>query len=416
MSATSPNVGVRVFSDLSGTVASIDARDSTVIGMSAPLPSPVNGANARFPINEPVAVSTDDREAIALMGPGSAKDAMTQIAAEGIVTNVVFVRAETASDEQSQAGLVAGSASSKTGIWALVDALSETKLEPGIIIAPGYTTQAPQNGASPVATAIDGVCERIIDCIGVVDTPVTSREDAIEYAEHFATSLNIVAMYPRVRFLSSSGSVVDGRASASVAGAIVRNDKANGHPYDAFWNKPLKGVLGTSVGVSYYDGRTDHDANILNFGGVGTIIEGKLLWSPFTTATDPTVKAWRSIKRIRTRRSIEKAIPRALRQYLGRDLGPHAVTLISTALAEAIRERIAFGALIDGEVVFPKSLNNQTTLRDGILRLTFRAEETPDLTDLQIDSVPMPEAFVTLTSSIEAALSTLGDPNIRVAA
>ena len=48
MSATTPHVGVRVFSDLKATLASIDTRDSTVIGMC--LPAPAADA-AAFPAN-----------------------------------------------------------------------------------------------------------------------------------------------------------------------------------------------------------------------------------------------------------------------------------------------------------------------------------------------------------------------------
>ena len=57
MSATTPFVGVRVFSDLRQTVASIDTRDSTVIGLTLPAPLADNTA---FPLNEPVALSLDD--------------------------------------------------------------------------------------------------------------------------------------------------------------------------------------------------------------------------------------------------------------------------------------------------------------------------------------------------------------------
>src|SRR5690606_816929 len=98
--------------------------------------------------------------------------------------------------------------------------------------------------------------------------------------------------------------------SPHVAAAMIRRDKEVGNPYKAFWNRPLQGILGPSVPVGYTDGEITSDANFLNQAGVGTVIEGKLLWAPFTTATDPTVAAWRSIKKIRTRRAVEKAMLR----------------------------------------------------------------------------------------------------------
>lgn len=415
MSVSSPNIGVRVFSDVSSTVASIDTRDSTTIGMALPAPNATAAGLTAFPLNEPVAVSTDDAETIAKLGAGVAADTFSQIASEGIVANVVFVRVDTGADIDAQMGKVVGDAAQKTGLWALLAAKDVTGLEPGLIIAPGYTSQRLGNAANPAATAIDAICSRIIDCMGVVDTPSSSVANALLYADDFATSLNMIAMYPQAR-VYLGGQTVTRPLSPHVAAAIVRSDKASGSPFKAFWNKGLKGILAPSQRVTYYDGQADHEANQLNFGGVGTVIEGKLLWSPFTTATDPTVVAYRSVKRIRTRRAIEKAIPRALRGYLGQDLGPHLVALVATALSEKIAECVAAGALIDGEVVFKRGLNQATSLRDGELRLTFRSEETPDLTDLMIDSEPMPEAYETLITSIEGAIAALGDPNVRVAA
>lgn len=415
MSVSSPNVGVRVFPNLANTVAAIDTRDSTVIGMALPAPNVTNPGQFTFPLDEPVRVSTDDAETIAKLGAGVAADAFAQIASEGIVTDVIFTRVQHHADVDTQMGHVVGDATAKTGLWSMISAKDLLGIEPGLIIAPGYTNQRLGNDANPAATAIDAICERLIDCLGVVDTPSNNREAAAIYASDFATSLNMLAMYPAARVFLGGQKVVK-PLSPHVAAAIVRNDKANGNPFKAFWNKPLKGILSTNQGVSYFDGRTDHDANFLNFAGVGTVIENKLLWSPFSTATDPTVIAYRSIKRIRTRRAIEKAIPRALRGYAGQDLGPHLVTLIATALSEKIDECVAAGALIDGEIVFPRGLNQATSLRDGELRLRFRSEETPELVDLGIDSEPMPEAYDTLISSIEGAISALGDPNIRVAA
>ncbi|WP_020185959.1 phage tail sheath family protein [Methylopila sp. 73B] len=415
MAATTPHVGVRVFSDLSSTVASIDTRDSTVIGMVMPCPNIASGDASKFPLNEPVRLSTDDPEMVAALGAGLAQDAVAQIASEGVTTDLIFVRVGSDADDTAQHGLVVGSAALKTGIWALLDAKSQIGLEPGLIISPGFTDRRVGNAANPVVVAIDAVCERLIDCMGVVDASPASREAAVLHASDFATSLNIIDCYPAVRVMLN-GSVVTRPMSPHVAAAIVRSDRANGTPFKAFWNKPLKGILGPARKVTYFDGRTDSDANFLNLAGVMTVIENKLLWGPFSTATDPTVRGYRSIKRIRTRRSIEKAIPRALRQYSGQDLGPHLVTLISTALAEAIEERKALGALIDGEIVWKRGLNQNTSLRDGVLKLTFRQEETPDLVDLQIFAEAMPEAYDTLWSSIEQAISSLGNPSIRVAA
>ena len=413
MSATSPHVGVRVFSDLRNTIAAIDTRDSTVIGMALPCPNILAGDQAAFPLDEPVRLAMDDPVQIAKLGAGVARDTVEQIASEGIVTDIAFVRVPHSADVEIQTGHIVGGASTKKGLWALLEAKDELKLEPGVIISPGWDSQRLGNAANPVAMAIDNICSRIIDCVGVVNTPATSREAAAVYADDFATSLNMIAMYPAARVFLDGADVVR-PLSPHVAAAIVRRDKEVGTPFKAAWNRPLRGVRGPSQRVTYRDGDTTSDANFLNFNGVGTIIEGNLLWAPFNTATDPTVVGYRSIKRVRTRRSIEKAMLRALRKYLSEDLGPHLPVLIGRSLEEACEERKALGAIIDYEILWSRGLNPATFMQAGGLRLKLRFEETPDLTDLQIFTEPQPEAFDVLAAAISTGIAALGSPNFRV--
>lgn len=408
MSATTPNVGVRVFSDLTPTIASIDARVS-YIGVALPCPD----GDVSIEKHRPIAINTSDTELITKLGAGAARDTITQIASEGISTDIIFVRTDDDADIETQIGMVAGSPVDKTGAWALLEAKSEIGLEPGLIIAPGFTSQRLGDAANPVATAFDAICDLIIDCMGITDTVETDRAAAALNAADFATSLNMIAMYPSA-LVTIDGENVTRPLSPHMAAAMLRRDAEVGNPYKAAWNRPLKGIRGVSQRASYQDGRTDHDANFLVQNGVGTVIENKLLWAPYSTATDPTTRAYRSIKRIRTRRSIEKALLRALRTFNAADLGPHTVTLIYQSVAEACMERVNLGALIDYELVWDRKLNPNTVLRDGGLRVKLRFEETPDLTDLQIYTEPQPEAFDILAGRIAQALNALGNPNIRV--
>jgi len=409
MSATVPNVGTRVFSDLSPTVASIDARQ-TYAAMCLPMPNADNSVEK----HRPFVVSTDDDEKIALLGEGVAKDAINQIAAEGITTDIILSRAEEGADEDAQLGHIAGAATDKTGLWSLLEAKGETGLEPGFILGPEYFHQRPGGAANPCLMVADALCDKFIDCMAIGDAPNTNREDAAEAASDFATSLNIMMGYPRVRIWKGGGEV-DAPFSTSWAAAILRRDAQVGNPYKAAWNKPMKGVRGLTLKVSHRDGDPTSDSNFLCQSGVGTAIEKKVLWAPYSTASDPTVRDYRSIKRIRTRRSIEKAFLRAMRKYNAEDLGAHLTTLLFQAASEACAERKAFGAVIDYEVIWDRKMNPNTVLRDGGLRIKLRFEETPDLTDLQIFTEPQPEAFDLLAGNIAAALQTLGDPNIRVA-
>ncbi|MFN3440967.1 MAG: phage tail sheath family protein [Rhizobium rosettiformans] len=418
MSGTTDFVGVRQFSNLRSTVAKIDTRDSTVIGLVSPAPLADNTA---FPLDEPVTLSLDNSEQIELLGAGLVRDTVDQILSEGIVTDIAFVRTAHSADADPQVKLAAeinsivGSAGSKTGVWALLEAKSHIKIEPGCIIAPGYMAHRLGDAANPVVAAARTVADRIIDCMVIADTPSTSIEDAIEWAEDFATALNVIGMYPGGVVNLGAGNVIR-PLSANVAAAMVRRDKETGGPYKAFWNRALQGVLGPSVPVGYTDGDISSEANQLAQAGVGSIIEGNLLWAPFTTATDPTVNSWRSIKKIRTRRAVEKAMLRPMRQYVSEDITPHVVSLIYRAADQFLSDLKTLGAIIDYELIWSKSLNPSSLLEAGGLRVKMRWAETPDLVDLQLYDEPMPEAFDVLNAAIAAALSQLGLSNIRVTA
>lgn len=413
MSTTTDHVGVRVFSDLRNTLATIDVRDSTAIGLCLPLPNIQAANDAAFPVNEPVTLKMDDPEQIAKLGAGAAYDTVRQLAMEGINTDIAFVRAATKVDAEQQLSAVAGDAAARTGIWALLNAKEELKIEPGFLLAPGFTSQRPGNTRNPVALAMTAIGDIIIDAFGVVDTPDTSREAAAAYAAEFANVLNLIAVYPKA-MVNFDGTPVSRPLSPHVVAAAIKSDKANGNPYKAFWNQPLVGNVGLSQRVTYYDGRTDGDADFLNFRGVGTVIEGSQLWSPFTTATDPSTVGYRSIKRIRTRRAIEKSFIRALRLYNGRDLGPHLVTVLFRSLDDALKAPQAVGAIISGsEVIFDRALNTNSSLQKGALKLKLRFEETPDLIDLGLYTEPQPEAYDVLTGQIRRAIENLGVPSLR---
>ncbi|MDM9647761.1 phage tail sheath family protein [Rhizobium sp. S163] len=418
MAGTTDFVGVRVFSDLTSTVAKIDTRDSTVLGVALPAPA---ADDAAFPIGELTRLSTDDPVQVAKLGAGLALDTVNQIAAEGIVTDIAFYRAQHSvltdptAKLEAELNSIVGSAGTKTGVYAFLNAKAELGLEPGALIAPGYTSQRVGNAKNAVVAAMSTVAGKIIDCMVFADTPSNTREAAIAYAEDFATALNVVACYPMGIMNLGSGNVTR-PLSPNVAGAMIRRDKQTGGPYKAFWNRPLQGVLAPSVPVGYTDGEISSDANILNQAGVGTIIEGNLLWAPFTTASDPTVSSWRSIKRIRTRRAVEKAVLRPLRQYVSEDMTPHMVSLIYRSLDQFLGDLKTLGAIIDYELLWSSSMNPASILEAGALRVKMRFAETPDLVDLQVYSEPQPEAFDVLQAAIAASLSQLGLNNVRVTA
>jgi phage tail sheath protein FI len=410
MSAVVPNVGTRVFSNLSPTVVSINARQTF-----AALPLPAPNADNSIEKHRPYAISTEDSEMIAKLGEGVAKDTITQIASTGISTDIIFVRCDDDPDEDTQLGHIVGDAAQKTGSWAVLDAKGEIGLEAGLILSPEYSHQRPGDAANPVLTTHEAICAKLIDCFAIGDAAGTEREHAALAAADFATARNILMGWPRVK-VWKGGADATAPMSTFWAAQILKRDADVGNRYKAAWNKPLVGIRGTERPISHRDGDPTSESNYLCQAGIGTVIENKLLWAPFTTATDPTTRDYRSIKRIRTRRSIEKSFLRAMRKYNADDLGAHLATLVYQTMSEACSSRQAINAIIDYELVWQRSLNPNTALRDGSLMTKLRFEETPELVDLGIYTEPQPEAYDLLADNIAAALEALGDQNIRVEA
>lgn len=101
-----------------------------------------------------------------------------------------------------------------------------------------------------MTATLSTIAGRIIDCMVFADTPATSREAALAWAEDFDGVLNVVGFYPQMLTNLGAGNVTR-PMSASMAAAMVRRDKETGGRYKAFWNRPLQGALAPSVPVGY---------------------------------------------------------------------------------------------------------------------------------------------------------------------
>lgn len=417
MPATTPHVGVRTFLNTVEKQPFIIADMSTIGGAFTPGATGID--RTKFPINVPVHFTTDDAEMVAAAGTGTLKDTIDACAAEGIVASIVAVVPDVTAADDIDAAMakIVGSNSNLTGLGALLAAQAETGAEPDIIIAPGYTSQRLGSAANPAATAIDGICNRIITAVGVGDTPSTDKTAAVEWAADFAETMNLIACGQGVRVMGSSGTPVIRPASASIAALIAKTDKQKGGPYYNPGNKPFTGILGPSRSVQYRIEDPDCEANFMIQKGVNSIVQleknrtsrstnspqGKTFWGFFNTSTDPL---WRAINVVRTRKAVREVIPRTLVKYLGQNLGVHLGVTLLQSLEDFIGELRALPepAILGGEVRWDRSLNSNATMRAGGFVVNLDFEEAPPLTDLQIYTGRYEAAFNILANEIEAAM------------
>lgn len=417
MPTTTPHVGVRTFLDRIEKTPFIIADMSTIGGVFTP------GADidrTLFPPDQPVHFTTNDADMVAGCGSGTLRQAVDAVIGQGVTASILGVVPDIAVDatsDQIMAKLV-GTASARTGAWALLSAQAETGAVPDILISPGYTSLRPGSSANPLATAFDGICERLITPVSVCTTPTSDKTAAVEWAADFADSINIIACAQGVR-VSVDGLPVVRPACASIAALMVATDKAMGGPYYNPGNQALTGILGPSRSVDFSISDPDCEANFLIQRGVNSIVQieknrtsrrtnspqGKIFWGFFNTCSDPL---WRAINVVRTRKAIREVIPRTLVRYMGKNLGAHLVQVIKQSLEEFLLEleRLPEPAILPGsKVEWRRDLNGNAVMRVGGLVFNANWEEAPPLTDLQIYTGRREASFDILASDIQTAMS-----------
>jgi len=400
------NHGVRVF-DAGISEVPVQAANLSPIGLAGT--APAADATA-FPLNEPVHFFSNDVTTVALLGAtGTLKGEIDAINDQGIVASVVVVRVDEGVDTDATLANLVGDSAAQTGVNAFRFALGHVGVEPGILIAPGYTSQRPGNAKNPVMAELEGV-SAALKAIKIGDCPGDTKENALVYRADFSDRYTYL-VDPHVKLPGDVIAPASGRAAAM----FVKRDYQKGGPYWSPSNQAIGGIIGTARPISYFDGQVAHEANYLNENRINTIIpsvtiqdgsgavaaNGTILWGSETTSDDPL---WRFVNVVRTRAAIEKAIPRAFRTYMDRNLGAQLGVAIIRSMQTFLDELTAVGAILGGQAYWDRQLNSNGSLLSGILRIEFDAEETPPLNDLQFGSRRNSVYFDTLSDDILSGL------------
>ena len=406
MPTASYNHGVRVF-DAGVSELPIQAADLSPIGLAGTAPA---ADNTVFPIDEPVHFYTNDSAKVALLGEtGTLKDEIDSINDQGVVASVVVVRSTEGVDIDATLANIVGSSAAQTGVNAFKYARGHVGVEPGIIVAPGYTSQRPGDAKNPVMAELEGVSSSM-KAIKIGDCPGTSKEDGLVYRADFSDRYTYL-VDPHVKLAGDVVAPASGRAAA----LFVKRDQSKGGPYWSPSNQAIGGIVGTARPISYFDGEVAHEANYLNENRINTIIpaqtiqgvggvvaaNGTILWGSETTSLDPL---WRFVNVVRTRAAIEKAIPAAFRSAMDKNISAQLGIAIIRSMQTFLGELEAIGAILGGRAYWDRELNSNAELQSGILRVEFDAEEAPPLNDLQFGSRRNSVYFDTLAEDILSGL------------
>lgn len=356
------------------TAAAVEGSDGTGVARARDFASLSGGAAEPFPLNMPTMVAGNRTEAAKLGTEGTLPAAMEGIF-DQVGAVVIVVRVEKAETEQETIANVVGGVNAETGqfegVHALTAAESEVGFAPRILCAPGFTHQRDSGLRNAVVAELEGIANRMRAII-VADGPNTTDDAAQQYAEDWG-SARIYLVDPWVKILQSDGSNTSEPPSARVAGIIARIDNEQG-----FWwspsNKAIYGILGTSRSVDFTLGDENARANLLNEGGIATIInqDGYRLWGN-RSLTDDIKWVFLSVRR--TADMINDSIQRAHLWAVDRNITKTYVEDVTEGVNAYIASLKAQGALLGGRCWADPDLNTPANVQKG--QVYFNFEFTP---------------------------------------
>ncbi len=218
---------------------------------------------ATFPLDTPVLVNSESF--IAKAGTtGTLKHGLEDIYRQSGAL-VVVVRVDEGADETETIGNFIGELDNDTGTFTGLKALQFAEgllgVRPRLIIAPEYSHKV------GVGAEMESVAKKL-NAIAIIDGTENGYSDVINECKNFDEVLFVNC---GIKLVDSSGQTVTRKASATVAGHIVRVDNEEGYWHSPS-NRKIYGIIGTSEPIDHAIGSTTCKANLYNKENVSCII------------------------------------------------------------------------------------------------------------------------------------------------
>ena len=225
---------------------------------------------AVFPLNTPTLCNSDKllaKAGITRTLRNALSDIYTQAGAV-----VVVVRVESDDDPEEQLAHVVGSIDNETGKYtglkALLAAESLVGVRPRLIIAPEFSHLL------GVGAAMETVAKKL-NALPIIDGSESGYSSVVDECAQFKEAIFVNA---GIKLLDEkTGQIVTRKASATVAGHMVRVDNDEG-----YWNSPssrkILNIVGTSEVIDHAIGSTTSKANLYNSKNVVVIVNQQGGW------------------------------------------------------------------------------------------------------------------------------------------
>jgi len=322
------------------------------------------GFDDAFPLDTPVLIAGSRLEAAALGASGTLPAAIDGILDQAGAMVVVVRVAQGATPAQTQSALIGGvdSVGRYLGVQAFLAAESVVKVQPKILIAPGFS----HNQA--VVSEMLGIADRLRAVI-IADGPNTTDQAAISYREKFG-SPRVFVVDPWVKVWDTEANAEALQpASARVAGMLARSDNDRGWWWSPS-NTEMYGITGTARAVDFVLGDPNARANYLNENEVATLIQkdGYRLWGNRTCSSDPK---WAFLSVRRTADMINESLLRAHMWAVDRNISKTYVQDVLEAVNAYLRHLTAIGAILGGSAWADPALNTPDQIAQGKVYFDF---------------------------------------------
>jgi phage tail sheath protein FI len=278
---------------------------------------------------------------------------------------IVVVRvAEDGAPAETKSNVIGGVSpeSRYLGVQAFLGAESIIKVQPKIVVAPGFSHD------QAVVSEMLGVAERLRAVI-IADGPNSTDQKAISFREFFGSPrIYVVDPWIKVWDTTADEEVLQ-PASPRVAGMIARSDNDRG-----FWwspsNTEMFGISGTARPVDFVLGDVNARANYLNENEVATIIrkDGFRLWGNRSCSSDPK---WAFLSVRRTADMINESVLRAHLWTVDRNITKTYVEDVMESVNAYLRHLTAIGAILGGRCWADAELNTPDQISQGKVYFDF---------------------------------------------
>jgi len=347
-------------------VALVNGSDGSGIMDTIPAAQFLSGGHDEaFPLNTPVLIAGSRLEAAALGDTGTLPAAVDGILDQAGAMIVVVRVAQGADPAETRSHIIGGvdaSSGQYLGVHAFLAADSLLKVQPKILIAPGFTQSV------PVVSELIGIAERLRAVI-IADGPNTTDQAAISHRENFGSSrVYVVDPWVRVWDTTANAEALQ-PASARVAGMLARSDNDRGWWWSPS-NTEMYGIAGPARAVDFAMGDVNARANYLNENEVATIIQkdGYRLWGNRTCSGDPK---WAFLSVRRTADMINESLLRAHLWAVDRNISKTYIADVLEGVNSYLRHLTAINAILGGRCWAAPDLNTPDQISQGKVYFDF---------------------------------------------